>query len=363
GGGDPDAHHVHDRVRRVRRGKAHLAAHRRHPDAVAVPTDPGHDAAEQPPVPLLAQGTEHERVEERDRSGAHREDVAHDAPHAGGRPLVGLDRRRVRVGLHLEHHRQPVSDVDGARVLAWTDDHPRALGRKRPEVDLRALVGAVLRPHHAVHGELVVVRLPAEPRPDRLQLVVGETERPMQRLLHAGYTLARAYERNEASIGWPPVGPTSGSTACSGCGISPTTFPASLRPPAMAPRLPFTLCRSSTVPSGPQYRRTTSPSCSTRSRSSSAATNCPSPCLTGTGSTSPGTRPVVIGEREVSTRTWTNRQTKRSCRLRMSAPGSSPASHRIWKPLQMPRTGPPRSANRRTSSMTGANRAMAPVRR
>ena len=44
-------------------------------------------------------------------------------------------------------------------------------------------------------------------------------------------------------------------------------------------------------------------------------------------------------------------------------PGSSPDSHRIWKPLQIPSTGPPRSANARTSSITGANRAIAPHRR
>jgi hypothetical protein len=36
---------------------------------------------------------------------------------------------------------------------------------------------------------------------------------------------------------------------------------------------------------------------------------------------------------------------------------------RIWKPLQMPRTGPPRAANSRRGSITGAKRAMAPQRR
>ena len=71
----------------------------------------------------------------------------------------------------------------------------------------------------------------------------------------------------------------------------------------------------------------------------------------------------MSGEPVVSTRTCTHRQTNLSDRLRISAPGSSPASHRIWKPLQMPRTGPPAAANARTASITGANRAMAPVRR
>jgi hypothetical protein len=45
------------------------------------------------------------------------------------------------------------------------------------------------------------------------------------------------------------------------------------------------------------------------------------------------------------------------------APGSMPASSRIWKPLQMPSTGPPDCAKLRTASITGEKRAMAPVRR
>ncbi len=65
----------------------------------------------------------------------------------------------------------------------------------------------------------------------------------------------------------------------------------------------------------------------------------------------------------VSTRTCTWRQTNRSERLRISAPGSKPLSQSTWKPLQMPSTGPPRSANPRTPSITFANRAIAPVRR
>ena len=50
-------------------------------------------------------------------------------------------------------------------------------------------------------------------------------------------------------------------------------------------------------------------------------------------------------------------------RLRSIAPGSSPASSSTWKPLQMPRTGPPRRAKSVTAVMIGENRAIAPVRR
>jgi hypothetical protein len=59
--------------------------------------------------------------------------------------------------------------------------------------------------------------------------------------------------------------------------------------------------------------------------------------------------------------TW--RQVNRSDVLGSSAPDSSAASHRTWKPLQMPSTSPPWRAKRSTSSMTGAKRAIAPARR
>ena len=49
----------------------------------------------------------------------------------------------------------------------------------------------------------------------------------------------------------------------------------------------------------------------------------------------------VNGVRFVSTRRKTSRQTKRRPAFRSIAPGRSPASQRIWKPLQMPSTAPP----------------------
>ncbi|MNT49155.1 hypothetical protein D3C72_1859880 [compost metagenome] len=45
------------------------------------------------------------------------------------------------------------------------------------------------------------------------------------------------------------------------------------------------------------------------------------------------------------------------------APGSMPASHRTWKPLQMPRTATPSSAAFLTACMIGAWAAIAPQRR
>ncbi len=64
-----------------------------------------------------------------------------------------------------------------------------------------------------------------------------------------------------------------------------------------------------------------------------------------------------------STRSRTSRVINRSPALRVSAPGSRCASHRIWKPLQMPSTGRPARAAGTSSAMTGANLAIAPQRR
>ena len=64
-----------------------------------------------------------------------------------------------------------------------------------------------------------------------------------------------------------------------------------------------------------------------------------------------------------STLSQTSRQTKCRPALRVSAPGSRPASQSTWKPLQMPSTGMPRPAAATTSPITGANFAIAPQRR
>ena len=77
--------------------------------------------------------------------------------------------------------------------------------------------------------------------------------------------------------------------------------------------------------------------------------------------TSPLLIASVNGVRFDSTRSQTSRQTNLSPALRSMAPGRSPASQRIWKPLQIPRTAPPRAANAATESMTGEKRAIAPL--
>ena len=225
----------------MRLGEPDLSPDGGDPDAVAVAPDPGDHPCEEPPVPLFGERTEQERIEQRHGPGAHRHDVAHDPTHTRRRALVRLDRARMRVRLDLEHDGDPVADVDRTGVLARPDEHCRTFGRQRAEVDLRGFVRTVLGPHHRVHRELGSVRLPTEGRLDLRQLVVGEPELPVERsfLRTHPVTPAIAACSSDAKSGWPPVGPTSGSTACSGCGISPTTLPAGLLMPATLFVAPF----------------------------------------------------------------------------------------------------------------------------
>ena len=66
----------------------------------------------------LVELAEAERVEDRDRTRAHREDVAQNAADTRRRALERLDERRMIVALDLEDDRPAVADIDRARVLA-----------------------------------------------------------------------------------------------------------------------------------------------------------------------------------------------------------------------------------------------------
>ena len=126
---DAEAEHVDERIAGVRLLERDLAADRRDADAVAVAGDAGDDAFDDA-AGARAVGTveraEAQRVQQRDRPRAHREDVADDAADAGRRALVRLDERRMVVRFDLEDRRQPVADVDGAGVLAGPLQHARA---------------------------------------------------------------------------------------------------------------------------------------------------------------------------------------------------------------------------------------------
>ena len=260
GGQQADAHRVDQRVVLVGVVELDLAAHVGHADTVAVGANAGHHAGEQVPLAVVVQLAEAQRVEDRDRPRAHREDVAEDAADAGRRALERLDRRRVVVALDLEGDGEPVTHVDHAGVLPRALEHPLAGRRKPAEQQPRVLVAAVLAPEQRVDGQLEVVRIAAQQLLDTPELPVGQPEGAMQRLWRDGIQgLRNATPRGRSTgytaTGWrarssmpcsrtrPSVEPSSGSTACSGCGISAATLPRSLVTQAIEPTEPLGFSR------------------------------------------------------------------------------------------------------------------------
>ena len=78
----------------------------------------------------------------------------------------------------------PVAHVDDAGVLTRSDENPWRLGGETPEVDTAALVGAVLGPHHRVHGKFERVGRTIQDLVDPPGFVVGQAEGTVEGLAH-----------------------------------------------------------------------------------------------------------------------------------------------------------------------------------
>src|SRR3989338_5491505 len=178
------------------------------------------------------------------------------------------------VRLDLEDCCEPVADVNGAGILARSLQHLGPFGRERFQVDARALVTAVLGPHHREQAELGEVGLAAEELQDaivlvRLQLVTFEN----LRIDHAPATSAPALSdcTTDSKMSNPSALPSGDSHARSGCGISPTTLRVSLQMPAIADTDPFGFASSRSSPSALVYRKMTCRFASSRAITSGSA--------------------------------------------------------------------------------------------
>ena len=108
-------------------------------------------------------------------------------PDAGRRALERLDRGGVVVRLDLERHREAVSEVDDARVLARALQHALARRGQPPQQRRRVLVAAVLRTR-APRRPRARSRSGSRPSSSRIraELPVGQTERAVEWLLSEG---------------------------------------------------------------------------------------------------------------------------------------------------------------------------------
>ncbi len=178
---DAHAQRIDQGVTGIARVEDRFAADVRQPQRVAVTADTADHTVEHPASVGGIGGAEAQLVHHRDRPRTHRHDVADDAADTRGRTLVGLDVGGVVVRFHLERDGPPVTDVDDAGVLADSGQHPGAhfIGGGLAEIaqmDFGGLVGAVLAPHHRVHGELGVGGPTAQDVTNPLILVVFEAQ-------------------------------------------------------------------------------------------------------------------------------------------------------------------------------------------
>ena len=156
------------------------------------------------------------------------------------------------MALNLEGDGPAVADIDDAGVLADANEKCiglRGLLAELAQVHLGRLVRAVLAPHHRIHCEFRGRGTTTENLANALVLI-GLQSKLCERLQCLGVRLGggdgvshqalTSEVRTLVKNGSPSVvGPVNDSTACSGCGMRPTTLPRSLRIPAISRALPL----------------------------------------------------------------------------------------------------------------------------
>src|SRR5579859_6062398 len=106
----------------------------------------------------------------------------------------------------------------------------------------RALIRAVLAPHHTENAQLGVARLAPQDPDDLPVLRLGQLMRGDEIRRDRGHAWASAVTMDLKTTS-PSVEPISSSAARSGCGIMPITLRSRLRIPAMSRADPLGLSR------------------------------------------------------------------------------------------------------------------------
>jgi len=177
----------------------------------------------------------------------HGNNVAHNSTHARCSSLIRLDIRRVVVTFYFESNRPTLTNINYTGIFTNTHKKCVSLGgflTELTQVDLARFIRTMLTPHDGVHGEFatrgsaskyflnafVFVRLEAQLR--KWLLKIGLLRCMGHRVDHDAPTNARTALVKK---GIPSrLGPVSASTACSGCGMRPTTLPRAFDIPAIS---------------------------------------------------------------------------------------------------------------------------------
>ena len=113
---------------------------------------------------MFTQRTKPQRIEERDWTRAHCEDISNNAADSGGSAFIGLNRRRVIVRFDFEDGAVAGADDNRAGVFTASGcENLRTAAGKKPKQWLAVLIAAMLAPHGAKHAKLGVIRLAIEP--------------------------------------------------------------------------------------------------------------------------------------------------------------------------------------------------------
>src|SRR6266853_960480 len=164
--GDAEGERVDERVLRIARLESDFAADSRNAETISVTADAANDTIEDaavggnfrakwrvasregPDKTIGRDRTETERIQHRDWTGAHGENVAQDATDARGRALEGFNVTGMIMRFDFEGRDQAVANVHNASVFAGALHNKLAARGQALQVDFARFVGAVLAPHH-----------------------------------------------------------------------------------------------------------------------------------------------------------------------------------------------------------------------
>ena len=161
-------------------------------------------------------------------------ELRHSDPLDGPHPRIRRADDEARLASTVAPARVG-DEIPVAAAVAEIADHLRS----------RTEVAAAAHRPYVLYGERLPERAPAHDlRPRRARVARSDGDRreqDEQDKTHqaAAATRSRAASTSEASRSPPSAEPSRGSTACSGCGMSPKTFPAALQTPAMSSSAPL----------------------------------------------------------------------------------------------------------------------------